>query len=115
MKVHNKLELYERRKELRTNATPHEVKLWEFLRKKKLGYRFRRQQSVGWYILDFYCPERKIAIEIDGTPHHKSKAYDTGRTTYLNARNITVLRFWNDEVERDIKKVIAKIRNLLHT
>ena len=73
MRVHNKQELCARRKELRTGATLQEARLWELLRKKQLGYRFRRQQSIGWYILDFYCPEKKLAVEIDGKPHKASK------------------------------------------
>ncbi len=113
MRVHNKQELYARRKELRTGATPQEAKLWEYLRRKKLGCRFRRQQSVGWYILDFYCPEKKLAVEIDGAPHKANEEYDARRTDYLNLREITVLRFWNDEVDADVGMVVAKIQNVL--
>jgi len=113
MKVHNKQELYERRKELRTNATSQEVKLWTYLRGKKLRVRFRRQQSVGWYILDFYCPEKKLAIEIDGDEHKKNREYDDERTEYLKTRGIKILRFWNGEVERDIEIIVAKIKVFL--
>ncbi len=113
MQVHNKQELYTRRKKLRTGATLQEAKLWERLRRKQLGYRFRRQHSVGWYILDFYCPEKKLVVEIDGAPHKASKEYDAVRTNYLNLRGIQILRFWDDEVSNHIEKVVSKIKNTL--
>lgn len=109
MRVHNKKELYTRRKELRTGATPQEMKLWECLRKNQLGCRFRRQQSIGWYIVDFYCPEKKLAVEIDGAQHKTSVMYDRVRTEYLNSRGITVLRFWDSEVDENINEVVRKI------
>ena len=115
MHIHNKQELYARRKELRTGATPQEAKLWEFLRRNQLGYRFRRQQSIGWYILDFYCPEKKLAVEIDGAPHKANEEYDARRTEYLNFRGITVLRFWGDEVDTNIDGVVNKISETLYS
>jgi very-short-patch-repair endonuclease len=67
---HNRPELKEVRKKLRNQATPAEAALWKLLSGKKCGgLKFRRQHSVGPYILDFYCPEAKLAIEVDGNAH----------------------------------------------
>ncbi len=115
MRVHNKKESYARRKKLRTKATPQEVKLWGRLRKNQLGYRFRRQQSIGWYIVDFYCPEKKLAVEIDGSQHMESMGYDKMRTDFLNLRGISVLRFWDSDVDENIHAVTRKILNSLST
>ncbi|TSC83454.1 MAG: protein of unknown function DUF559 [Parcubacteria group bacterium Gr01-1014_17] len=115
MRVHNKQELYSRRKKLRTEATPQEAMIWGRLRKNKLGYRFRRQQSIGWYIVDFYCPEKKLAIEIDGSQHIANKEYDTRRTEFLNLRGVSVLRFWDSEVDENIDGVVRKILISLST
>ena len=69
-RMNNQLILKTFRKELRSNLTPAEAKLWTYLKNKKLGgRRFRRQHSVGGYILDFYCPTEKLAIELDGQGH----------------------------------------------
>ncbi len=115
MRIHNKKDLYARRKKLRTEATPQETKLWERLRKNKLGYKFRRQQSIGWYILDFYCPEKKLAIEIDGAQHAVNKEYDKRRTEFLNLRGVSVLRFWDSEVDENISEVVRKTLIVLST
>ena len=106
MLIHNKQELYARRKELRTRATKQEAALWERLRKNQLGFRFRRQQSIGWYIVDFYCPEKKLAIEIDGPQHAKQREYDAERTAYMQTRVISVLRFLDSEIDANIDEVV---------
>ncbi len=81
------------------------------------GVRFRRQHSVGNYILDFYCPERKIAIEIDGSQHFENKAlkYDAKRTLYLESLGILVLRFTNADINTNIKGVLMKILDALNS
>ena len=75
---YNKKALKERRRELRQNSTPAEKILWKLLRDSKLGAKFRRQYSVGGYVLDFYCPKLKIAIELLGSVHlsKSAKLYD---------------------------------------
>jgi len=86
------------RKELRNTLTPAEVKLWTLLKGKKMeGRKFRRQHSVANYILDFYCPEERIAIELDGQDHFEATQaeYDKERDLFLNAFGIRVLRFEN--------------------
>ena len=71
------------RRELRTNATPQEIILWSRLKNKQLGVKFRRQHSFGKYIADFYCPEKRFIIEIDGTQHMEQEKYDTERTNFF--------------------------------
>src|SRR5690349_4547952 len=87
--------------ELRRRMTDAEQKLWSLIRNKKLkGKKFRRQHPVGNYILDFYCHECKLAIELDGSSHTQaeSREYDEARTAFLKENGIAVLRFWNGEV-----------------
>lgn len=107
--------LKNRRKELRNNATEAEKILWIRLRKSQLGYKFIRQYSAGPYILDFYCPRYRLAIELDGSVHNNpdSKIHDKERDEYLKAHNITTVRFWNSEVNADIKKVLKIITKSL--
>ncbi len=99
-----------RRKELRNKATPEEKLLWKYLQNKKLGFKFIRQYSIEGYVVDFYCPAKRLAIEIDGDQHKKNKKYDEYRTGYLNAFNIKVIRFWNQEIVNDVEEVVEKIR-----
>ena len=75
------------------------------------GYKFRRQHSVGAYILDFYCPAEKLSIELDGDSHFTDDAieYDRERTAYLNALNIRVLRFLNTDVYDNLDVVCERI------
>ena len=86
------------RKELRSNPTSAESVLWKLLRKSQLdGRKFRRQHSVGNYILDFFCPAEKLAIELDGKGHNETDQteYDSERDNILTATGIKVLRFEN--------------------
>ena len=110
--IHNPEFTKEFRRELRNNLTPAEAILWKFLQNKQLnGKRFRRQHGVGPYILDFYCPSLKLAIELDGEQHffEEGIAYDKIRTEYLNTFNIKVIRFENDEVLHQIENVLEEI------
>ncbi|MFN0159315.1 MAG: endonuclease domain-containing protein [Bacteroidota bacterium] len=103
-----------KRQFLRYHATEHEDFLWSHLRRRQiLGVKFRRQYSVGAYVLDFYCPELKLAIEVDGKSHESTSAQrnDLERQTYLERFGIRFLRFRNDEVEYQTGNVIAAIRN----
>jgi len=106
------------RKELRINLTPAEAVLWKYLKGKQLeGLKFRRQHSIGFYILDFYCPAEKLAIELDGAHHYTSAgiAYDEERTIFLNSLGIQVIRFENKEVFEFTSEVIERIRNCFTT
>jgi very-short-patch-repair endonuclease len=113
--MHNDPHLTERRKELRNNATPQEIILWKYLRGRRLGYKFRRQHSIDFYIVDFCCPEKKIIIEIDGSQHLRNKEYDAGRTRYLKELGYIVLRFWNYEINKNIESVINTIKKTAET
>lgn len=112
LQVHNVPELKEFRKNLRNNATSQEQLLWNKLRNSGLnGCKFRRQHSVGDFILDFYCAEHKLAIELDGNHHlaEEHKLNDEARTAFLNEMNIRVLRFSNKEIETNIDGVLNAI------
>jgi len=83
---------------LRRDMTDAERRLWSFLRNRALsGLKFRRQQPVGPYIVDFICPEAGIVIELDGGQHARSRT-DAARTALLQALGYRVLRFWNNDV-----------------
>jgi len=101
------------RRELRNNLTPAEAKLWSLINNRQvLGRKFRRQHSVGPYILDFYCPEEKLAIELDGQGHFNFSAeeYDAERTAFLNTYGILVLRFENKEVFEQTEGVLETVK-----
>lgn len=101
-----------RRRELRHNQTEAEKALWQRIRNRLLyGMKFFRQYSIGPYILDFYCSEMKLAIELDGGQHNECehKEYDVARSEYLKTQGIEVIRFWNYEVLANMSDVLARI------
>ena len=106
---YNKSKNLTKRLLLRRSQTSQEIILWSKLRNSQLGYRFKRQYSVGPYVLDFYCPIKKLAIELDGSQHLENKEYDTERSDYLAVFDITVILFWNNEVNTNLEGVILKI------
>ena len=113
MEIFNKLESKQLRKLLRKNSTKAEQILWEELRNKKfLNIKFKRQYGVDRYILDFYCPEFKLSIELDGDVHLEKDAmeYDRLRTGSLKAIGISELRFTNEEVFDNLPGVLEKIK-----
>ena len=90
--------------------------VWKYLQNSKLeGRKFRRQHSVGKYILDSYCPQEKLGIELDGKDHFSDNGYesDSIRTGYLNSLNIRFIRFENKEVFEQLKGVLEEIRKIL--
>ena len=107
--------LYEYGRDLRKNKTNTEDLLWQNLRNRKLdGLKFRRQHPLDKFIPDFYCHEKKLAIEVDGSVHNRrdAKESDEGRTYELKELGITVLRFRNEEVLEDMSGVLKKIREI---
>ncbi|OGI16479.1 MAG: hypothetical protein A3J63_01355 [Candidatus Moranbacteria bacterium RIFCSPHIGHO2_02_FULL_40_12b] len=115
--IYNKKSKVETRKILRKLSTPQEIILWSKLRAKRFcGLKFRRQYSIGDYIIDFYCPEKKLVVELDGYQHKnkEQKDYDKIRTKYLNGLGIEVLRFWNNEVNKNLDGVMLKIEEYLN-
>src|SRR3972149_6711335 len=111
--IYNKTGIKERRRELRKNQTDVERLLWKQIRNKNFfGLKFFRQYSVGAYIVDFYCPTLKLAIELDGGQHAEegNKEYDKIRTDYLKSMGIKVMRFWNNDVIHNIEGVLEEIK-----
>ncbi len=107
---YNRSSVMPRRKELRKNQTDAELQLWQEVRGNRLeGCKFYRQYSVGPYILDFYCPKARLAIELDGSQHVENRDYDRQRSLFLNGHDITVLRFWNNEVFNNLEGVLLKV------
>jgi len=112
-KIHNIKNLKENRKKLRNSLTPAEAKLWSLLKNSQLENRkFRRQHSIGPYILDFYCPSERLCIELDGVVHYTDGGfeYDVERTEYLKMHNIKVVRFENKDVFENTEGVLEVIR-----
>ena len=106
--------LQTRAKKLRQNMSEAETRLWHHLRAGRLnGYKFRRQQPMGNYIVDFVCVTPKLIIEADGGQHAEQAEYDQARSLYLSGLGFTVLRFWNDEILRQTDEVLAEILRVL--
>ncbi len=108
--LYNVPNLKYKRQFLRNNATLAEKLLWQKLKNSQMRYKFRRQFSVQGYILDFYSPTNKLAIELDGEIHRFKTKYDKYRDQYLEAMKIKTLRFTNNQIENDLKSVIETIR-----
>ena len=101
-RLHNLPQLKERRRQLRNSLTPAEALLWKNLQRSQVGCRkFRRQHSVGSYVVDFYCPACRLAVELDGQGHFDStrSEYDVKRMRFLEQKGICVLRFENRQVQ----------------
>ena len=101
------------RRRLRKNATDAERKLWSILRSRRMaGLKFFPQYSVGSYILDFYCPELRLAIEVDGGQHAAvyGQRHDAHHDSYFRELNIRVIRFWNNNVLQNIEGVGKRIK-----
>lgn len=96
---------------MRKQPTEAEAALWLRLRHRQLRFRFRRQHPIAGYIVDFYCPAARLAIEVDGGGHadDAQRQYDELRTRILSARGIEVMRVWNHEVLRDLDAVLELI------
>ena len=99
-----------RAREFRQMLTPAEKLLWNRLRNRQLsGFKFRRQHPTDSYILDFYCPEKHLAIEIDGDSHEERLRYDQIRTEFLKKYGYKVIRFSNHQVHFEINSVLDEI------
>jgi len=110
--IHNHPRLKERRQKLRNKATRAERLLWNVLKGKRLkGIKFRRQHSVDFFILDFYCPELKLAIEVDGPSHLNKEEYDIFRQSHIESYGIEFLRFTNNDIYENLQGVTKLILN----
>ena len=104
--------IYNKARNLRQNQTPQEKLLWNLLRNRQLnGLKFKRQVPIENYIVDFLCEEKKLIIEIDGGQHNETNSiqYDINRTKLLNDMGYKVIRFWNNEVDKNIEGVYLQI------
>lgn len=102
----------QKRQALRNNPTQPEIILWERLRGKQIGeIKFRRQYSIGPYVVDFYAPKKRLAIEIDGDSHftNDAAAYDHQRQQYIEACGIHFLRFTNQDIQTNLSGVLEQI------
>ncbi|MBI4396880.1 MAG: endonuclease domain-containing protein [Elusimicrobia bacterium] len=97
-------------KDLRRRQTDAERKIWALLRSRQLaGFKFRRQEVIGFFIVDFCCFEQRLVVELDGGQHAEREASDRQRTLDLNQRGFRVLRFWDHQVLLEPEAVVIKI------
>lgn len=111
MLIFNKKSTKEKRRLLKINMTTEEIILWEYLRKDKLGFRFRRQYGINQYIVDFYCPKLKLVIELDGKHHYleKNLKYDKVREKFLEGLGLKVIRIKNEDINENLNESLYKI------
>jgi len=98
---------------LRKSATWAEKELWRHLRNNKMaGLKFRRQQCLGSYVLDFYCPQKRVNIEIDGGQHDmpEQRQHDQKREAFLCLEGIRTIRFWNSQIRENLPGILERIR-----
>ncbi len=109
----NRIEIKSHRRALRNNMPKVEVILWSRLKGRQIkGLKFWRQQGVGRYVLDFYCPANRLAIELDGDSHYltdKARDADIRREEFIRSLDITILRFTNTEIYDNLDGVLQKI------
>ncbi len=106
---------FEKARFLRTHLTETEDLLWQALRNRKCnGLKFRRQHPFEEYILDFFCLEKKLVVEIDGEYHllKDQREYDENRTAFLEESGLKVIRFTNEEVKSELSKILEEIKNI---
>lgn len=104
----------QRARNLRRQASPAEIKMWQHLAKSQLnGFKFSRQMPVGLYFADFICRSARLVVEIDGTSHDVRVAYDEARTKLIEAQGYRVLRFTNEDVLQNLEGVLMMIGQVL--
>jgi very-short-patch-repair endonuclease len=102
-----------RRRVLRNKITDAELSIWNWIRRKAMGFKFRRQAGIGCYIVDFYCHELKLIIEIDGGIHDEQEQYDQRRENWLKRNGYHILRFKNENVMYDLDSALTKIKTFI--
>lgn len=113
---YNRSSMTLRRRQLRNSMPRAEIFLWARLKKKQImGYKFRRQHSIGYYVIDFYCPKLKLAIEVDGDSHfsEEGKKYDLKRENYIKSFGIRFLRITNLDVYNNMGGIIEKLMEII--
>jgi len=110
--VFNATRMKGRRRILRNKPTKFEDLMWNELRDRKLGFKFKRQYSLGNYVADFFCREKKLAVEIEGEVHRRASVqkYDVYRIRYMGALGVRVVRIQNEEIIKNLDQVLKKIR-----
>ncbi|MCK5332673.1 endonuclease domain-containing protein [Candidatus Parcubacteria bacterium] len=110
-KIHNIKSQKRIRKNLRNNMTKSEIIFWSKLKSSQLGHKFRRQHGIGKYIVDFYCSELSLIIEIDGDVHgfDSNIIKDKDRQKFIESLGFTVLRYTNEEVKQNINGVVEDL------
>jgi len=106
-------ELRKRARDLRNNATYSEVLLWRKIRRKSLGYEFHRQVPIDGYIVDFYCHELNLAIEVDGSSHDNKYEYDISRQRVLERLGVRFIRFENIDVNSNMNDVLRALEGVI--
>ena|SRR5687768_10876711 len=106
-------EKLERSRELRREMTPAEKLLWKEVRAKKLGVRFRRQQIIAGFIVDFYCHKAALVVEVDGDIHDLQQDEDARREKVLTDMGLRIIRFRNEDVIKDLPSVMRSIGGLI--
>ncbi|MGI5818745.1 MAG: endonuclease domain-containing protein [Armatimonadota bacterium] len=101
-------------REQRQEPTRSEEILWEAVRRKQLGVRIRRQHPIDTFVLDFYCAEARLAIEVDGPVHDEQQGYDRWRDKQLATWGIEVMRVPEERVRKELAVVLAEIRDRIH-
>lgn len=105
----------QRAREMRLDSTKAENMLWQEIRDRRLeGFKFRRQMPLQNYILDFVCFDAKLIIEVDGGQHAESRS-DTIRDAFFRSQGFRILRFWNDDVTKNLDGVMLTIRDELRS
>ncbi len=103
-------------RKLRKEATDAEQCMWNLLRNRRLsGFKFRRQRPIGNYVIDFYCHEAHLGVELDGGQHNEpdKQKKDALRSSFLESKGVTIIRFWNDEVLRETESVLEALLSAL--
>jgi len=101
--------------ELRQNSTDAEKRPWRLLRSRQIGAKFRRQQPIEGYVVDFVSFEHRLVIELDGGQHADASEYEQQRTRCLEVNGFRILRFWNNEVMENQEGVFERIMTALRT
>lgn len=111
MRILNISEYVSIRRALRTSAVKSERLLWGKLRARHLQWKFRRQHGIGCYIVDFFCPELKLVIEVDGISHEREDVsrHDVEKRSYLEKQGVTVMRFTTQEVCNELDRIVENI------
>ncbi len=111
--IHYNPTLKEKARHLRNKCTLSETLLWSEIRRKSLGYEFHRQVAIDEFIVDFYCHELRLAIEVDGSSHEGKYEYDLQRQKRLESFGVIFIRFENTDVKRNMKDVIRNLINII--